>query len=483
MTLPRTAPRRGIPLRVSLVALTLALVVVGLAGSGLAVTSAMRADLIRRVDASLVEATSTWARPMREPVDADRDRDREPGPRRPPSSFYVNIDLGSEHLVVNDYAESPDLATLPAGNAGPLTVSSVDGGPQWRVIKRVATGDGAARPRSVVVATPLKDVDATVSRLVWLQTGIGFLVVAVLGVAGYLLVRSSLRPLRRVEETAHAIAGGDLAQRVPQMRPGTEVASLAHSVNAMLGQIQRAFASTAASEQQARASEERMRRFIADASHELRTPLTSIKGFAELIGAGMTPDPADGIARIAAEADRMGLLVEDLLMLARLDAQRPLAKAPVELPVLVHDAVAAARAAAGGREIVVVDETDGFGPVVEGDGAQLTQVLRNLLTNAVMYTPADTPITVVVGVDGDQARVEVIDEGPGLSEDEAQRVFERFYRGDSSRHRGSDDGGSGLGLSIVAALIAAHDGAVGVASRPGAGARFWFVLPRLDRPD
>ena len=467
---------RGVPLRISLVLATLALVILGLAGSGVAVTSAMHDDLLNRVDSGLVEATDTWARPGRGGFEGGPRGG--PGPRRPPSNYYVQVTGGTfGSSVTSDYPWTPDLDELPEGDVGPITVDSDGKGPDWRVIQRSA---GAG---TVTVATPLRDVDRTMSRLIWLQVGIGAVVVAVVGAAGYLLVRSALRPLRRVEETAHAIAAGDLNQRIPDMPDGTEVGSLAASLNTMLGQIQEAFAATEASEQQARASEERMRRFVADASHELRTPLTSIKGFADLIRNGMTPDPADGIARLSAEADRMSLLVEDLLMLAHLDAQRPLAKAPLELSVLVDDAVAAARVAADGREIVVEHQHAEGGPVVEADAARLTQVVRNLIGNAVGHAPSDEPIRVVVSAVGTQARVEVIDTGPGLSEDEAAQVFDRFYRGDASRQRSGTAGGSGLGLSIVAALIAAHDGTVGVASREGDGARFWFMLPRLDAPD
>lgn len=468
--------RRGIPLRLSLVLLTLALVAAGLVASGLAVTSAMRSDLISRVDTGLVEATHTWARPGRGPLDGEPGGGPAPGPRRPPSNFFVQVRSAAVTDTISDHDSAPDLAGVTAPNAGPLTVPSDGAGPDWRVITRT---DGGV---TVVVATPLDDVDETLGRLIWLQAGIGVLVIVVLGGASYLLVNSSLRPLRRVEETAHAIAGGDLNRRVPELRQGTEVGSLATSLNGMLGQIQRAFAATEASEQQARASEERMRRFVADASHELRTPLTSIKGFADLIRGGMTDDPRDGVARISAEADRMSLLVEDLLMLARLDAHRPLAMAPVELPALVDDAVAAARAGAGGRAISVEARTPGPGPVVAGDAARLTQVLRNLIDNAIMHTPPDTPITVAVSAEDDRALVEVIDRGPGLSADEAAQVFERFYRGDESRHRERASAGSGLGLSIVAALVQAHGGTYGVDSSPGEGARFWFTLPRLDTP-
>ncbi|MCK0438657.1 HAMP domain-containing histidine kinase [Gordonia alkaliphila] len=472
----RLRPRRGVPLRISLVLSTLALVILGLLASGVAVTSAMHDDLLNRIDTGLTEATDTWARPGRGGFEGGPHGG--PGPRRPPSNYYVQVsDAPYGTSITSDYGWSPELSGLPAGDVGPTTVDSTGKGPQWRVIQRTS---GTA---TVVVATPLRDLDRTLSRLVWLQLGIGAVVVAVVGAAGYLLVRSALRPLRRVEETAHAIAAGDLHQRIPEMAPGTEVDSLATSLNTMLGQIQQAFDATEASEQQARASEERMRRFVADASHELRTPLTSIKGFADLIRNGMTPDPADGIARLSAEADRMSLLVEDLLMLAHLDAQRPLAMAPVELPVLIDDAVAAARVAADGREIVVEHQSADSGPVVEADAARLTQVVRNLIGNAVAHAPSQTPIRVVVTTVGDQARVEVIDAGPGLSEQDAEHVFDRFYRGDASRHRAGGAGGSGLGLSIVAALIAAHHGTVGVTSVAGEGARFWFMLPRLDAPD
>jgi len=466
---------------VSLVVLTLVLVALGLLASGLAVTSAMRTNLTDRIDTSLVEGTNTWARP-RGDVDQGPRPDHTPGPRRPPSEFFVRLSIsGRAPITFSDFEAAPDLSSLPSTDAGPLTVDSVNGsGPHWRVIQR-ADEDGV-----VVVATPLADVDETLHRLIWLQLGIGALVVGVVGVLGYLLVHSSLRPLRRVEETAEAIAGGDLTRRVPPGPSNTEVGSLADSLNAMLGQIQQAFAATAqseqqarASEEQARASEERMRRFIADASHELRTPLTSIKGFAELMRAGAVADTGDAVGRISSEADRMGLLVEDLLMLARLDAHRPLHQMPLEVLGLVDDAVTAARAAAPERSISVDDRTDGEEPVVDGDPQRLTQVLRNLIGNAIMHTPPEATITVGVSANEREVLVQVADTGPGISAEQAERVFDRFYRGDASRTRESATAGSGLGLSIVAALVGAHGGRVGVDPGPGRGARFWFALPRL----
>ena len=481
----RGTRKRGVPLRISLVALTVLLVAVGLLASGIAVTSSMRQDLIARADEGLTNAIRTWA----EPRGFLGDGPGPPGPRRPPSPYYVeSIVYGpggvSTDNVYNQFDDAPDLDGLARDNAGPVTVPSVDGdGPQWRVVKR-SNSFGRS-----IVATPMSDIDDTVSRLIWLQIGIGVLVVLLIGVLSYVLVRTGLRPLRRVEETAHEIAEGNLTRRVPPAPANTEVGSLSDSLNRMLGQIQHAFASTAASEQQARASEERMRRFVADASHELRTPLTSIKGFAELYSQhGVAdvpdlPDVTDAMRRIDDEAGRMNLLVEDLLMLARLDAARPVDSAPVDLLGLAADAVQSARAAAPDREIRLDVVAGDRPPVVLGDGPRLVQVLRNLIGNAVNHTPTDASITVGVTVDDrpdtGEAVLTVTDTGPGLTTEDAEHVFERFYRGDSSRHRG-DGGGSGLGLSIVAALVAAHGGRVGVDTSPGAGASFWVRLPLAD---
>ncbi|AFA75232.1 putative two-component system sensor kinase PhoR [Gordonia polyisoprenivorans VH2] len=466
---------RGVPLRISLVALTMVLVAFGLLVSGIAVTSAMRSDLLSRTDQGLVSAVGTWAKP-RNP-DMDQTQGPPIGPRRPPSSFFVMTTLNSGQVIsnANDFTHTPDLSGLPDGNVSPTTVGSQDGdGPQWRVIKHIGP-DGVS-----VVAVPLSDVNKTLSRLMWLQFGIGAAVVVVLGVLSYLVVRSSLRPLRRVEETAHAIAAGNLNMRVAPGPPNTEVGSLSASLNTMLGQIQHAFATTAASEQQARHSEEKMRRFVADASHELRTPLTSIKGFAELFRQGAVADPGDAMRRIDDEAGRMKLLVEDLLMLARLDAHRPLNSEPVDMLMLAADTVQASRAAAPDREIRLQVSPSDEPPVVRGDSARLVQVIRNLVNNAVVHTPPEATITVGVGVlDGvGDVLVTVTDTGQGLTPDERSHVFERFYRGDSSRSRG-EGGGSGLGLSIVAALVDAQGGRVGVDSTPGEGACFWVRLPRL----
>lgn len=459
-----------VPLRVSIVVLTMVMLVLGLAVSGIAVTKSMNDDLIRRTDEGLNSAVMTWARPKGPP----------PvhmviplGPRRPPSQYYVQTtDSDGTRTSTNDISDSPDLTSLTAPDVTPKTVGSADGdGPQWRVIK-VTNNDGSS-----IVAMPLTDVQATLSRLMLLQLGVGLAVVVAIGLLSYLLVRGSLAPLRRVEETAHSIAGGNLNMRVPTASPTTEVGSLAASLNTMLGQIQRAFAATAASEQAARRSEEKMRQFVADASHELRTPLTSIKGFAELHSKGLVPDPGDAMRRIDSEANRMNLLVSDLLMLARLDQERPIEQQPVDLLMLGSDVVHSARAASPERDITFDAKGVTTAPIVIGDSPRLVQVFSNLVRNAVVHTPADAAVRLAVSTDTTSALVEVVDTGDGLSDEEQAHVFDRFYRGDSSRHRTEASGGSGLGLSIVAALIGAHGGTVGVRSTPGQGATFWVRLP------
>jgi two-component system OmpR family sensor kinase len=317
-----------------------------------------------------------------------------------------------------------------------------------------------------------------------------------------------MRPLSDIERTAAAIAGGDLSQRVPDEDPRTEVGRLGRALNLMLGRIEEAFHAREASEATARRSEEKMRRFVADASHELRTPLTSIRGFAELYRQGAVTAPDDVrtlLGRIEGEATRMGLLVEALLQLARLDQQRPLQLGPVDLVVLAADAVEAARTRARGRPIRLVstptgaaardaapaagaapnegddsDDSDGDGDepgvVVTGDEARLRQVVTNLLDNALHHTPGDSPVTVRVGGDADHARLEVVDRGPGLTPEQADLVFQRFYRTDNARTRAQ--GGTGLGLSIVAAIADAHGGRVEVDTAPGEGATFRLLLPR-----
>jgi two-component system, OmpR family, sensor kinase len=323
----------------------------------------------------------------------------------------------------------------------------------------------------------MSGIEQTVRVLVLLQFGIGAVVLLVLGLAGSWVVHRSLRPLTEVEHTAAAIAAGELDRRVPERDPRTEVGRLSQALNGMLTQIQRAFASSESSAEKARTSEERMRRFITDASHELRTPLTTIRGFAELYRQGAARDMEMVMSRIESESRRMGILVDDLLLLARLDAHRPIERTRVDLLALATDAVHDAQAVAPKRNITM-EVLDGPGtPEVLGDEARLRQVLGNLVTNALQHTPESADVVVRVGTDVDDAILQVVDEGPGMSQQDALRIFERFYRTDSSRARIS--GGSGLGLSIVDSLVNAHGGIVTVTTAPGQGCRFYVSLPRI----
>jgi two-component system OmpR family sensor kinase len=321
----------------------------------------------------------------------------------------------------------------------------------------------------LVLAIPLSDVHSTLDRLALLELLIGLIVLVAVAVIAYLLVRRELRPLRRIEDTAAAIAAGDLSQRVDDANPRTEVGSLGRSLNAMLTQIEEAF-------DERRRSEDRLRRFVADASHELRTPLTSVRGFAELFRRGAAERPDDlaiAMRRIEAEAERMGVLVEDLLLLAKLDQGRPLEQEPVDVGGLLEDLVSDHRMLYSEWPIELHSEP---GSEVIGDDLRLRQAFANLLSNARSHTPPGTPIRVSLARDGDGGlAIEVADDGPGIAPADLERVFERFFRADPSRAR--RNGGTGLGLSIVDAIARAHGGRAEVESSEGGGAVFRLVLP------
>jgi two-component system, OmpR family, sensor kinase len=392
----------------------------------------------------------------------------------------TKISQSSEPLNQADCGPAIPALSLAAVNAlhgKPFTVPSSKGSERWRVVVSVMpSGTG-----SIAVATPLTGVDSTLNQLMLFDVIIGAGVVIVLAGLSYIAVRHSLRPLVDVEHTAAAIAAGDLTRRVPQSDPRTEVGRLAGALNGMLSQIESAFRAREASEQEARTSETRMRRFITDASHELRTPLTSIRGFAELYRMGAVPEESDVdrvMTRIESESTRMGLLVDDLLLLARLDQQRPLEREIVDLETIASDAVHDAQAVSPGRDVQLQLST--HEPVlVIGDDARLRQVVGNLVTNALTHTPETAAVTVGLSIDDSEAErfavLEVADSGPGLSPKDAQRIFERFYRVEESRTRAN--GGSGLGLSIVAALTAAHGGTTDVETKLGIGSRFRIRLP------
>ena len=464
-------PRRGLPLRIGLVAATLVLVTCGLVTSGVAVTSILRHSLVSRIDSNLLEASRSWAQAPRRQSAPPYEG---PDPGRPPSKFYVRGigSDGSTFTAINDRNAEPALPPDNDVGLNPVTLPSVNGSDiLWRAVS-------VRGPHGLTtVAVDLSDVQHTVRSLVWLQFGIGVAVLAVVGIVSFAVVQRSLRPLSEVEQTAAAIASGQLDRRVPERDPRTEVGRLSLALNGMLTQIQQAVASSESSAETARGSEDRLRRFITDASHELRTPLTTIRGFAELYRQGATRDVAMLLSRIESEANRMGLLVDDLLLLARLDVQRPLEHNRLDLLALASDAVHDARAIDPQRT-VTMEILDGPGtPEVVGDEPRIRQVLSNLVVNALQHTPTSADVVVRVGTDGDDAVVEVADKGPGMSQEDASRVFERFYRTDSSRARAS--GGTGLGLSIVDSLVHAHGGLVTVTTAPGEGCCFRVTLPRV----
>lgn len=506
---------RGVPLRLKLVAAVLALVITALLVISVSTAVFLRSYLVDQVDSDL----RGYVGDLRERVS----RAQSLPPWQQPES--VEARLPTDYLVIlcdedggldgpyydEDRIPSSEIPRWPTNREGfvelsgePFDAYARDGTTRWRMLyASLPTG------HIIAVGQSLNDVDRAVHRLVWIDVLVGFGVVALLALAAAAIVRTNLRPLVEIEQTASAIAAGDLSRRVPDPEPGaqspqTELGRLSRTLNAMLTQIEAAFtaratsewaarlAETAAreaavaaqySEARARRSEERMRQFVADASHELRTPLTTIRGFAELYRQGAAvasaEDAARLVRRIEDEAARMGLLVEDLLLLARLDRERPLDLAPVELPVLASDAVQAARAVDPQRRIEL-DIGPGAGKlVVLGDDARLRQVIGNLMANAMNHTPTDATVTLRLRADEPgYATVEVADDGPGLTPEQAERVFERFYRADAARTRSVEQpAGTGLGLAIVAALVAAHQGTVEVESTPGEGATFRVRLP------
>jgi two-component system, OmpR family, sensor kinase len=428
------------------------------------------------------------------------------------------------------YGGDRQLASLPSvptsqlwayANKGKLvTVPAQSGDHTWRVLTTpvayllpTATGTTQQITGTLIIGADLGNINAVIADLAATALIIAALIVAILALAIVMVVRASLRPLVDIEMTAGEIAAGHLNRRVPERDPRTEIGSLGRSLNTMLSQIETAFLAQEASETAAHQSEERMRRFIADASHELRTPVTAIRGFAEyyrqrgglgpaglggsdsgLAEAGLTPHELDRImGRVEKEAARMGLLVEDLLLLARLDKQRPLARQPVDLLSLAGDAVHDARLLAPGRAIDLSIQP-GSAFLVVGDEQRLRQVIGNLMSNAVTHTPDGTPIEVSLSTGmldpqvGDHTPaviLDVTDQGPGMTQEQARRVFERFYRADQARTRAT--GGSGLGLAIVRALVVAQGGVASVRTAEGQGATFRIALPlapeALGEPD
>ncbi|MEV7805936.1 HAMP domain-containing sensor histidine kinase [Microbispora sp. NPDC088329] len=456
------------PLWLRLVAGTLLLVTLAIALTGGFAVQLLRGYLVERVETQLA---AVGRRPV-EPPPPPQATATASRPPRQFGSFYIVV-LDRDGAVVRTVQEPPNADPLPAlprprqDRRQWLFTMEAPSGVVWRAI--AVREEGGTRFR--VAAVSLADIDNTVSQLELIVVGVGLAVLVALGVACYWLVRRSLRPLGEIERTAEAIAAGDLSRRVPLRHRRTEMGRLGRSINGMLTQIETAF-------REREASQERMRRFMADASHELRTPLTSIRGFAELYRQQSSQDPVLLLRRIEDQAVRMGLLVDDLLLLARLDQQRPLERRPVDVLSLAAGAVLDAQTLAPDREIDLLRLDDSDEPVrVLGDEARLRQVVGNLVGNALRHTPAGTALRVGVGtVPESQVLIEVADDGPGLGPGDAERVFERFYRADPSRSR-SDSGGTGLGLSIAAALVQAHGGTITADSEPGHGAVFRVRLP------
>ena len=483
MSLVRTTVPSRVPLRVTLVALLVGLVTAALAVTGVAATSLLQNYLLEQQDRDLRSAADGYAR-NRTVIAACLDPRRE---LLAADTYLACVAPGADEVDViavrpDERDEVPDVDEAVVGKllegGPPITVRADGRHGNWRV-----TAVPLPEGYTLVVASGAGRDDGVVGRLIAAQVVVGLVVLVLLGATGYVLVRNSLRPLDEVERTAKAIAAGDLSQRVPAGDERTEVGRLTVALNGMLGRIESAFRAQQESEERARGTAERMRRFVADASHELRTPLTSIRGFAELYRQGAVTDEDDVrrlMQRIEAEGARMGLLVEDLLLLARLDQQRPLSIAPVDLAEVAGDAVHDAQALQPDRPVTLrLDESLTEIPVVLGDGARLRQVVGNLVTNALTHTPPTAAVTVSLAEDAgspDHVVLQVADEGPGMAPGDAERVFERFYRADTSRTRAA--GGTGLGLAIVASLVAAHGGTVDLVTAEGRGAVFTVRLPR-----
>jgi two-component system, OmpR family, sensor kinase len=472
-------------LRARLILGVIALAAVGLVAADFATYSSLRSFLVDRTDSSLQDAHFAVERSLHGPPHGAPDFDgAEPDLGRLVSSApgdYVQVRSLSGTVLRSGGGERfpgsgtsppprwPTTVDLPSSSVGGervryLTVPATSGGERYRVRASI---EASAPNYIVLIAAPLHDVDSTLNRLVWIELLVTTLVLAGIAALGLWVVRLSLRPLDAIGATAAAIAGGELSHRIERADEKTEVGRLGLALNAMLGRIESSFRAQ-------EASERKLRRFVADASHELRTPLAAVRAYAELFtrGAATRPDDlARSMSGISRESERMSLLVEDLLLLARLDEGRPLQRKPVALDQIVRDSVETARTLDPERPLELELEPT----AVIGDGDRLRQIVDNLLANVRAHTPPRTPVRVSISRRNGTARVTVADEGPGLTAEQSEHVFERFYRTDASRARAS--GGVGLGLSIVAAVAEAHGGAVAVESAAGQGASFHIDLP------
>lgn len=497
MALPSLRTERPMSLWTRIVALISLLLVLGVVVTGSLSLFLLNRTLIQSVDNNLQSSISEMLSLAQHELAGDDDAIT--------SSTYIPVEYAVEvrdeqgrpieqevfHYGTGKVSvQFPDLTDEQILQRGGRPFTVLDSAEnRWRVIAMVNSGPDKG---SVYVALPLTSVDRTMHEMALIIVLVGTLVVLVgMGAGGYVTHRA-LEPLRDVEATASQIAGGDLSQRVPVTDTSLEVHDLALSLNEMLVRIEQAFAAQSASEERATASEARMRRFVGDASHELRTPLAAIRGFGELyrMGALRTDeDTASAMRRIEDEARRMGSLVENLLRLARLDERPDLDLEPLDLTDALFDAAQDLRALDPDRQVMVVSLQGTplsvqphvpFG--VLGDEASLRQVILNLVGNANRHTPKGSPVEFAVGrLEDGRVRIEVRDHGEGIDDDQREKVFERFYRTDSSRVRSaSQGGGAGLGLSIAATIVQQHRGAIGVQPTPGGGATFWIELQGTD---
>jgi two-component system OmpR family sensor kinase len=440
-------------------------------------TTLLSSYLLSRSDAQLQDfakvASRIVERQQLQPGDSSR-------PQTLPTQFLVEVISASGQISVAGgplgAPDGPRLSAAQLSDTGtPFTAASADAsGGSWRVlVQRQSSGD------HLVIAYSLGGLDSTVTRLEIADALAGAVAVVLLAGIGLPLVRASLAPLARIEATATAIASGDLSRRIDHPAGNTEVGRLAEALDVMLVSVETAYLARADGEARALGSEERMRRFAADASHELRTPLTSVRGLAEY---GLQQGDAASreellrlMTLIVGEADRMGRLVTDLLLLARYDAGHPLERRPVDLASLAAEAVTRARMVDPGRPITLAAVEP---VIVHADFERLRQIIDNLIGNALQHTPPGTPVTVTVTGAPHRAQLTVADQGPGMTPEQASRVFERFYRTDGARTRAR--GGAGLGLAIAASLAAAHGGEITVDTAPGRGAAFHLRLPQAE---
>jgi two-component system OmpR family sensor kinase len=445
--------------------------------SDFAANAALRTYLISQVDDQLINISSTSLNRLDRagiaPLEADDKNSPfkilEPLRGVPTATSITLLDIdgnligqvGGELGGKNFAVTGMKIDEVSQYKNRPFTIEGKDGQPDIRALAQMLpTGMG-----SVIVADSLEKVDKTLSQLRFLFLILGLIALITIAMAARWIIALGLKPLEAVEDTAEAIAAGDLSARLPAAKPDTEVGRLTTSLNTMLARIEESF--TARVE-----SENKLRRFVADASHELRTPLTAIRGFAELHRQGAVvgeEKTKELINRIEKESVRMSSLVEDLLLLARLDQSRELAKEPVDLNTLITEAVASARAAGPNHPIEIKLEASEI--FVLGESQRIHQVIANLLANARAHTPNGTEISITAMQGVSETTIAVSDKGPGLSKADQDRIFERFYRADPSRVRNSGEG-SGLGLSIVDAVMKAHGGYVSVKSEIGQGATF-----------